>query len=551
MVKEEAISDVLSRYTELYNIYEEDNITFFSLDNKKYGICFLSDKVEFCRPIVLIKKDDINNYPHVMQFEVPIDHDKNMYRFICLYESGSQINYLMSYEEKIIDSIDRLIRLVNLSKFEIEEEFQKEFLYYWNLQAHKDMLVQLYVEQKENFQSMNVYEKKKGNVGMLRLVSDGIRLNDKMEWSCVHKVSSFYIPIIDNRGILPPVKGQSWGVKEILEIIKGKDLARINMETYGKLKETKISTNRVYLVFEMMVQNNHINFCCLVKFDTAKSETILNKLESSVIDVQLIKSRRCDYFYLSEQIGNAGLTYDKKLAVVGVGSLGSYLIEELVKHGFKNITIYDNDDLEEANIMRHKSMISWSGINKARAMKVVLESIHPEININARSEHFNQEIFDRDMGKFDLVIFTIGSSDTQLMSNCLFKNTNYDKPVIYVWLEAGGEFSHILKIDYRKKGCFECLYTDCDGNLINNKANILSTNFVEEKKIRNGCGATRVAYGTEVLLRTTCVILDTIKKVFSNDYKENCLIDIEPYSVTNRGSKFIERKCRYCCDRDC
>jgi hypothetical protein len=136
------------------------------------------------------------------------------------------------------------------------------------------------------------------------------------------------------------------------------------------------------------------------------------------------------------------------------------------------------------------------------------------------------------------------------MSNSAFKEANFDRPVIYSWLEAGGTDSHILVVNYSKQGCFECLYTDKDGNLVNNKGNKLSDELVEQNTIRNGCGATRVAYGTEILLRTTSVILDTIKKTFNGEFEDNCLIDIQPTSVVNRGNTFKEERCKCCNDRD-
>lgn len=80
------------------------------------------------------------------------------------------------------------------------------------------------------------------------------------------------------------------------------------------------------------------------------------------------------------------------------------------------------------------------------------------------------------------------------MANIVLKENNYDKPVIYLWLEAGGTNSHSLKVDYSKKGCFECLYTNREGILINNKTNRISDEVVEQNIIRNGCGGTRVAY---------------------------------------------------------
>ncbi len=541
------VKGILSTYDEIQILREEDDIVFFKLKNKEYGIWYSKQGERTSKPFILVKNDGQYDYPHIMQFEIPIDKNKQKYRLVCLHESGDTINYLMSNEEKIIDTIERLIQLISLSPLEIEEEFQKEFLYYWNEQTEDDISARLYIASDRVFQNMNVYQNKDN---MLRVVTNGIKLNDKNEWKFVYNICACYIPIIDNRRILPPVKDKPWEIDDILRIIKGRDVARISHETYESIKKVKVKSNRAFIIFEMMVLNQGINFCCLVYFKNSKTEALMNKLENSIEKIELIKTKRCDYFFLNKQIGNYMSIIDKKVAVVGAGSLGSYLGTELVKSGIKNLTIYDADTVEEENIMRHRAKLLWSGSSKVVAMKFELELMHPEIIINPIKESITKEILKREMNDFDMIIFTVGSSDVQLMANTVFKEANYDKPVIYSWLEAGGIYSHVLKVDYSKRGCFECLYTDKKGNLINNRANKLSDDLVIRNTIRNGCGATRVAYGTEILLRTTCVILDTIKKAFKDEIEVNCIIDIDPTSVNNKGNIFKEGKCRCCGDRD-
>lgn len=548
MVENQIIKEILSTYDEIEILSEEDNgIVFFKLKNKEFGIWYFKEEMRTSKPFVLVKNDSEYDYPHIMQFEIPVDKDKQKYRYVCLHGSGDTINYLMSYEEKIIDTIDRLIHLLSLEPLEIEEEFQKEFLYYWNEQVKYDIPLRVYAMPDREFQSMNVYQNKSN---MLRAVTNGIKMNDKDSWNFANNVCAFYIPITDNRRILPPVKNKIWEIDDILKIIKGRDIARISHETYESIKKVKVKANRAFIIFEMIVLNCRINFSCQVYFKNSKTEILMNKLENALEKIELIETKRCDYSFLNEQIGNDTFIIDKRVAIVGVGSLGSYLATELVKLGIKNLTLYDEDTLEEANIMRHRARLSWSTISKVIAMKYDLESMHPEIIVNAKKEYLTQEILKKDMNNFDMIIFTVGSSDVQLMANTVFKEVNYDKPVLYSWLEAGGTNSHILKVDYSKKGCFECLYTNKEGELVNNKANKLSDELVTQNTIRNGCGATRVAYGTEILLRTTCVILDTVKRTFRGELNDNCLIDIEPTSVINKGNTFKEGKCQCCGDRD-
>lgn len=551
MVESEIVKEILSAYPDIETLHEEDNIVFFKLKGKKYGIYYLGKEEKASRPIILVESDNQCDYPHILPLEIPMDKDKKMYRFLCLNESGSAINYLLSYEEKIIDTINYLILLLSLTPLEIEEEFQKEFLFYWNMQTQITDYIRLYIDSNREFQRMNIYKNKNE---IVRVVSNGIKLNDKGAgangWVHVPNIDGFYIPIIDNRGILPPVKNKPWGINDLLNIIKGRDISRISHEIYTLIKKEKIKSNRVIITFEMIVQNHSINFSCVIHFKDSKPGTLMDKLEHSIKKIEVAETKRCDYFFLNEQIGNDTSIMNKKVAIIGAGSLGSYVATELVKSGIKNLTLYDGDKLEEVNVMRHRAELLWSHSSKVVAMKAKLELVHPEIIISAKNESLTGEILKRDMYDFDMIIFTVGSSDVQLVANAIFKKNNYDKPVLYSWLEAGGSNSHILKVDYSKIGCFECLYTHQQGGFTNNRANKLSDELVERSTIRVGCGATRVAYGTEILLRTTSVILDTIKNVFNGNHQGNCLLDIEPTCVLVRGDTFKERRCQCCGDRD-
>lgn len=89
----------------------------------------------------------------------------------------------------------------------------------------------------------------------------------------------------------------------------------------------------------------------------------------------------------------------------------------------------------------------------------------------------------------------------------------------------------------------------CLLNIINiNKANYNSEEDLDNYKIRNGCGGTRVAYGNAVLLRTTAVLLEVVRDLFENPEAPNRLVDITQTSVQDKRNSFIERKCRCCGD---
>lgn len=549
------VTQILKSYNEITIVGAEADIIFFKLYEKEYGIFYPLKDNRTGTPLILIKNEERYNYPHILAYDFSLDkesHDR--YRPICLYENNNVINFLQTYEDKIRNIINRLIELLSLSPLEIENEFQKEFLYYWNDVAEDEIFPRLYIGEQRVFKRMNAYKASNSEV---RFVANEINLTDKDErrdekkiWRHIPELPVFYIPIIDNRRIIPPTQNNLWDEKNILMIIKGKEYNRISHECYVDISQEKIKTKNIGLVFEMLIDGNSINFTTIITFKHANNGTLLDKLRNDISKVKIIKSNRVDYYYLCRQIGNDTSIIDKKILLVGAGSLGSYVAEELVKAGLRNLTIYDSDILEEVNLLRHN--VKGFCVNKYKVVgtKMDLEMIHPEIHVKAVSKNIDKKTLAEEMEKHDLIIFTVGSSDVQLASNNLFMEKSYNKPVIYAWLEAGGIYSHLLYVNYQKQGCFECLFTDEKGNLINNKSNKQSDIQVEENRIRNGCGATRVAYGTEILLRTSSVLLNTVRQIFEGKMEVNSLIDIEPEHVVNNENRFIEGKCQCCSDKD-
>ena len=82
--------------------------------------------------------------------------------------------------------------------------------------------------------------------------------------------------------------------------------------------------------------------------------------------------------------------------------------------------------------------------------------------------------------------------------------------------------------------------------MVNNQANLTADEIVELNTIRNGCGATRAAYGTSVLLRTTSVLLDVLHKEELVPGLGNYLVNISPNSVVYDGGSFVKEVC-HCC----
>lgn len=547
--EKEIVKKILSSYDEIERIREEDEKIFFSINSMEFLFCYTDIDNKIDMPSIMVKNQKKYDYPHIMPFRFS-SKDEGDYRIVCLYENNEIIHFMYTYEEKIVETVERLISLLSLSEKQIEREFQKEFLFYWNDVSKNKNDVMIYLSDDKEFGELNVYINFKDD---FRIVQNGIKLNDiksddmgKKKWKHVPGLSAFYIPIIDNRGVLPPTRTNMWKKQDIVNIIYGNNINHISTETFQRLKKKKVKQKATIIIFGMNINSNNIFFAAKIAFKDVSSGTLFYKLKNDVCSVESIRSERVDYYYLCEQIGNETDILDKKVLLIGAGSLGSYVAKEIVKAGICNLTVYDADTVENENLLRHRVSGLWTGKSKVNALKWELEFLHPEVHVNAIDQYVDEDFLKEEMEINDLIIFTVGSSDVQLDANRVLKRGRYNGAVLYVWLEAGGTNSHILYTDYAKKGCFECLFTDRFGNVINNKVNVVCDELVEKNTIKNGCGATRVKYGTAILLRTTAVLLNVVQKVFAKEMEENCLFSISETTVANEGNSFWERKCNCC-----
>lgn len=552
------VRDLLESYDEIAIDNEFiDGFFLISLFGKQFlFIAPFQEKPE-SSAIVYLYNDIGLDIPHIMLREKTFDNIKYLpdgkYRWVCLYEQDSIVNSIISYNDKVIDAIDRLIELLSMNEIEKEREFQKEFMFYWNVNAIGEREFTIYLKSKDAFAEMDAYYGEK-NVRIIdrktHLSDIELKENGHLKWINHVENDVFFIPIVDNRGIVPPHRGYSWTAQDVKNIVYAQQIEHINADTFQKVRNTIPKTQDIILVFGMQTELSHVVFSALIKCNNIEGHTLLEKILGDIVSVEPLYTNRKDFLYLNEQIGNDICLLEKKVTLVGAGSLGSYVAFELVKNGARNLKIYDEDNLEDENVLRWAYGGIGKGSNKANTISFLLNMLHPEVEVKGISTKIDEKKLSEEIKRTDLIIFTIGSSDQQLKFNRFLRDARCSVPVVFVWLEAGGIHSHILVVNYQDRGCFECLYTDENGHTVNNRSQKSPDILLDRFMIRNGCGGTRAAYGTTTLLRTTAALLDTVRDIMLNKITKSMLIDISPETVKISDIKFPEEACTCCGNRE-
>ena len=178
----------------------------------------------------------------------------------------------------------------------------------------------------------------------------------------------------------------------------------------------------------------------------------------------------------------------KKVIIFGVGGVGSWCAESLIRTGIRNLTIVDSDRVCESNINRQLMATTLTvGQVKVDALRERLLSINPSADIITIEKVFNEESADTfDLDSYDYIIDAIDSlKDKALLillatkSKAKFFSSmgaalKIDPTRIRVtefWKVKGDPLARMLRKRFKQndqypKRKFQCVYSD---ELLQNK----------------------------------------------------------------------------------
>lgn len=108
---------------------------------------------------------------------------------------------------------------------------------------------------------------------------------------------------------------------------------------------------------------------------------------------------------------------EARIIVFGVGGVGSWCVESLVRSGVKHITIVDSDIVSPSNINRQLMATTLTvGRVKVDAMKEHLLTVNPSASIDTRQMVFTTDTADEfDLDSYDYIIDCIDSLKDKIL----------------------------------------------------------------------------------------------------------------------------------------
>lgn len=244
--------------------------------------------------------------------------------------------------------------------------------------------------------------------------------------------------------------------------------------------------------------------------------------------------RRLDYAYLTNRGGAVDSLENKQVLLLGCGSVGGYIAENLCKSGIKVLDIMDKDSFSEENLYRHylgaDSLVNPNNrsSNKADLMKNRLESefLDVEIDSLAFKERKVETLLSepKRFGNYDLIISALGEPTINLEINRLLKENAINVPFICAFNEPYGIGGHSILTNNTKEGCLQCLYTDVSSSeLCTFRPSLVAPGQYFKKNI-SGCGGAFVPYSAldseQTAINTVRLAID----VLLGKETSNCVI---------------------------
>lgn len=321
-----------------------------------------------------------------------------------------------------------------------------------------------------------------------------------------------YIPL--ENPLLPPNYNDFWESEEL----KSKIFENVSAENRKKLSEILDKYHKIkkeeLIVISQPKSNGLALYGVIYKGLNEDNHPLVMDASFNIKPVDII---RLEKEIIQPRGGGDTTLNEKKILLIGCGSVGSILAPELIKFGIGNITIVDNDFISTDNIYRHQLGLNFLSKNKAIAMSKFLEENYPYTTIKPIDNSIENSVTNSiiDLQDYDLIVSATGSPNTNFYLNIyLFKNT-INTPIIYCWNEPYGIGGHSLLVQNRSS-CYNCLY---DENLVNKGSFCLPGQHFS-KKIA-GCSSSFVPFSSLDSHKTAVLTLDLVKNFLNNKIHNN------------------------------
>ena len=506
-----------------------------------------------------IKDDPYTCLPSAWVINIPIQlegklipHISSTY-YLCYVEQMEadwNSNDLDSTYRDVDEQIQKTLNDAVASDLSIDIELEGEFANYWN--SDEDIYLLDKLEYNKTFTTRFSEKRSLDDIVSREYITINSSETNKQDpisaWINVRginieylsdiSITTHYIMVNSSRLV-----GAQWPPNNLYDILKW--LTHIDHNARNNVIQKIISdkTKRRIIFLEVKGQD-----CIAFYFELNLQAIDINRHSSN-------KTRKTSFLHLASLLGgnrstlnfkrlnviqsdkstllsrnqfrpNVGNLSDKKIALIGCGTIGGYLADLLLRSGAgcgnKYFHLYDSDDFKPHNFARHALTVCEFGKNKATALGVRLRNtIHISKNIQGFSFQFpiNKKV----LLNYDIVIDATGRPPVSKRLAAIVRELeNNKRPIlIHAFNDGNGRASKVL-LD-NGSCCYACMVNNSETHKNNIDLRFKDIDSVAENRI--SCGTTYTPYDAAVSHMTAALaqeaILNTLELKMPWTYNEH------------------------------
>lgn len=331
--------------------------------------------------------------------------------------------------------------------------------------------------------------------------------------------NGLFIPLIRGSRVFIPKRDTELSIQQIQRLVQDS----VSEENKKRIERALIKTKLEELIVFCLPQPNgfHSLFGVRLKGIYHSKHPLLSAdTKVTIIPLTVV---RLDPEYMLARGGTGLKFFGKKALVIGGGSVGSLICEELIKAAVINVDVVDKETLQPENCYRHSCGFMYLEKNKAVAIKTKLEGYYPHAKVSAIGMPIEDALEKKKLNlkKYDIIIVATGNATINQYLNKVFRQEVPGKPVLYSWLDPLGIGGHCLITNMAAVGCYQCLYTNDD---LHNSASFADKSQPKSfSKNITGCGTVYVPYGSLDALDTSILTVRKLLDIFLEREQENSI----------------------------